>query len=166
MAGPATATSLGDVRFSPPLLDLTDRYALSQKWRTWKQRWEAYSAISDLTAKPDEYQIGMLISCASDETLTIVNALPYSNDGDRNKLSKVLKLLEEFCLAEENVMYERHTFYRRKQEEDESVESFITAIRTLARTCDFKENGVDFSEQMIRDRLVCGIKDDSVRQRL
>ena len=37
---------------------------------------------------------------------------------------------------------------------------------SLARTCDFRENGVDFSEQMIRDRLVCGIKDDSVRQRL
>ena len=79
--------------------------------------------------------------------------------------SEVLKLLQEFCLAEENVMYERHTFYRRKQEEDESLESFITSIRTLARTCDFKENGVDFSSQIIRDRLVCGRKDDSVRLR-
>ena len=95
-----------------------------------------------------------------------MNALPYSNSGNRNKPSEVLKLLEEFCLAQENVMYERHTFYRRKQEEDESVESFITSIRTLAGTCDFTENGVDFSEQMIRDRLVCRIKDDSVRQRL
>ena len=166
VVGPAAAAASGDVRFSPPLLDLTDRYTLPQKWRTWKQRWEAYSAISNLTAKPEEYQIGMLISCANDDTLTIVNALPYSNSGDRNKPSEVLKLLEEFCLAQENVMYERHTFYRRKQEEDESVESFITSIRTLARTCDFTENGVDFSEQMIRDRLVCGIKDDSVRQRL
>ena len=166
VVGPAAAAASGDVRFFPPLLDLTDRYTLPQKWRTWKQRWEAYSAISNLTAKPEEYQIGMLISCANDDTLTIVNALPYSNSGDRNKPSEVLKLLEEFCLAQENVMYERHTFYRRKQEEDESVESFITSIRTLARTCDFTENGVDFSEQMIRDRLVCGIKDDSVRQRL
>ena len=63
-------------------------------------------------------------------------------------------------------MYERHTFYQRQQEDNEPVESFITDLRTLARTCDFTEGGKDFTEQMIRDRLVCGIADDAVRHRL
>ena len=47
------------------------------------------------------YQVGMLISAASDQTLIVINALPYATSSDRQKLSKVIQLLEEFCLAGE-----------------------------------------------------------------
>ena len=115
---------------------------------------------------PEEYQVGMLISAASDQTLIVINALPYATSSDRQKLSKVIQLLEEFCLAGENILFERHNFYKRKQGEDEPIENFITAVRTLAQTCDFIQDGKDFSDQMVRDRLLCGIGDDNVRQRL
>ena len=42
----------------------------------------------------------------------------------------------------------------------------ITAVRTLAQACGFTQNGKDFSDQMVRDRLLCGICYDNVRQRL
>ena len=63
-------------------------------------------------------------------------------------------------------MFERHQFYQRRQKEGETVEHFITDLRTLARTFDFTEDGKDFANQMIRDRLVCGIRNDVVGQRL
>ena len=36
----------------------------------------------------------------------------------------------------------------------------------LARTCEFTEDGKDFTEQMVRDRLVCGVSENSVQQKL
>ena len=108
----------------------------------------------------------MLISAMDADTLRVVNTLPYAAEEDRQKLEKILELLETYCLQDETVMYERHTFYQCQQEDNEPVESFITDLRTLARTCDFTEGGKDFTEQMIRDRLVCGIADDAVRHRL
>ena len=34
------------------------------------------------------------------------------------------------------------------------------------RTCKFVKDSVDYSEEMVRDRIVCGIKDASLRQML
>ena len=149
----------------PPALDLSDCLSLPKTWRMFKQRWNAYAAISGLTNMPEEYQVGMFVSAASDETLVIIKALPYGTSAERQKPSKVIELLEEFCLAGENVLFERHTFYKRSQGEDEPIENFITAIRTLAQTCNFTQDRKDSSDQMVRDRLLCGICDDSVHQR-
>ena len=115
---------------------------------------------------PEEYQVGMLLSAVSDQTLIVINALPDATSGDRQKLSNVIKLLEKFCLAGESILFERHNFYKRKQREDQPIEHFITAVRTLAQTCDFTQGGTDFSDQMVRDRPLCGMCDDNVRQRL
>lgn len=38
----------------PPRLDLSvDRYAA---WRVWKQKWEDYSLLTDMGAKPAEFR--------------------------------------------------------------------------------------------------------------
>ena len=39
-------------------------------------------------------------------------------------------------------------------------------LRTLATTCEFVQDGKNFTEQMIRDRLVCGMTSAKVQQRL
>ena len=149
----------------PPRLELKDGLNPSI-WRVWFQRWNAFAAVSGLSMRSDEYQTGMLTSAVDDETLRIINMLPYASEEDRKKLSKTLELLEKYCLQDENVMFERHRFYERRQGEGETTEKFITDLRTLARTCNFVEDGKDFTDQMIRDRLVCGISNDAVRQRL
>ena len=138
---PPTVSMHASVSLKPPALDPSDRFSLAKTWRMWKQRWNVYAAVSGLLKMPEEYQVGMLISAALDQTLIVINALPYATSSDRQKLSKVIQLLEEFCLAGENILFERHNFYKRKQGEDEPIENFITAVRTLAQTCDFTQDG-------------------------
>ena len=62
--------------------------------------------------------------------------------------------------------YERFKFYSRKQAADEPVDKFISDLRTLARFCNFVEDGKNFSHHMIRDRVVCGVSDDALRRKL
>ena len=55
-----------------------------------------------------------------------------------------------------NVIYERYKFNNRSQEPHESVDAYATALHALAVTCEF---GV-LKEEMVRDHIVCGIRDN------
>ena len=60
------------------------------------------------------------------------------------------------------VIYERFKFYNRNQLPNESVSDFIAGIKHFARTCEFGEA----LNQMLRDRLVMGLRDESTQRAL
>ena len=60
-----------------------------------------------------------------------------------------------------NPIVARCKFYQRSQKPGETMEQFITDLRLLAQPCDFKENTGD---EMIRDRIMCGVESDLVRK--
>ena len=59
-------------------------------------------------------------------------------------------------------MYERHKFNIRNQEENESIDQYVTELRTLASTCEFE----NLKDGLIRDRIVCGIRNQTLKKRL
>ena len=60
------------------------------------------------------------------------------------------------------MIFERARFNMRVQTEGESVDNFITDLYTLAEFCDFS----DLPDELIRDRLVAGIRDKALSERL
>ena len=70
-------------------------------------------------------------------------------------------ILQSFYLSAENfiqrrnTIFERAKFNSRKQEVGESVDDFITDLHCLARCC-------NYGNQMIRDRIVVGIRDSKL----
>ena len=53
-------------------------------------------------------------------------------------------------------------FFSRNQDSGESIEQYVKALKNLASTCEFRV----LKESLIRDRIVFGIQDSSVRERL
>ncbi|KAL3182047.1 hypothetical protein MRX96_035302 [Rhipicephalus microplus] len=49
---------------------------------------------------------------------------------------------------------------QRKQQEGESIEKYISHLRRLAKNCNFG----DFPNWMLRDRIVCNIRDDDAHR--
>ena len=47
-----------------------------------------------------------------------------------------------------------------------ALSAFSAARRRVARTCKFVEQGKDFTEQMIRYRIVCGVTKKKLREKL
>ena len=164
----APASTLGSLQASvlPPPLRLEGESSRASTWRNWKQLWDAFSVLTDLKSKSNEYQASMLITCLGSEGLAIMNALPYATEADRKDATKILDLMEKHFLETENTMFERHKFYERRQSMGEQVDNYIAELRRLARTCNFVEDGKDFTNQMIRDRLICGISNGSIRRKL
>ena len=60
------------------------------------------------------------------------------------------------------IIFERFKFYSRNQENGESVANFVAAIKAKARTCDFGSH----LDDMLRDRLVMGLKDQDTQRAL
>ena len=63
---------------------------------------------------------------------------------------------------QKNTVYEGYVFLSRNQDSSESIDHCATALKHLASTCEFGA----FQELLIRDRIVFGIQDSSVREGL
>ena len=81
---------------------------------------------------------------------------------EKDKIEVLFKKLEEHCLAQQNVTMERYRFQMRCQRKDEMVSQFVTALKLLAAGCKFGE----LMNDMIKDRIVCGISSEHVKERL
>ena len=66
----------------------------------------------------------------------------------------ILEKMVNYCIGECNEIYERYVFNRRDQESNESVDAYVTALRKLAKTCNYGT----LADSLIRDRIVVGIK--------
>ena len=60
------------------------------------------------------------------------------------------------------MIYERARFNSHKQEKGEPVDSFITDLHALPEHCDYK----DLHDEMIRDRIVVGLRDAALSEKL
>lgn len=83
-------------------------------------------------------------------------------DEESTNYSKLTERFERYFIPRRNVIYERARFNLRSQMEHESVEEFITEVHRLAGTCDFGS----LKEELIRDRLVVGLRDKKLSERL
>ena len=81
---------------------------------------------------------------------------------DRKEYKKTIAKFDEFFSVRRNVIYERARFNRRSQLQSETAEEYIVELYRLAETCNYG----DLKDEMIRDRLVVGIRDVSLSQQL
>ena len=124
----------GHSSLKPPTLDLSvDRYAA---FKSWKEKWNDYVLISGLEAKEATYQAAMLRYTFSDETRQIYESLGLSED-ERKNSTIIIDKMETFARGIINETLERHKFFKRKQEEGETFDEFLTELRLLSKNCNF-----------------------------
>jgi len=78
------------------------------------------------------------------------------------KSGKVIEKFDDFFKVRRNVIFEWARFNRRSQMPGESVEQYIVELYNLAEHCNYG----NLTSEMIRDRLVVGIQDLSLSERL
>ncbi|XP_068670943.1 uncharacterized protein [Montipora foliosa] len=144
----------------PPRLEL--RGNLARNWKNWLQTWKAYETITGLHLKLQDYRVATFITCIGSEAIEIHGGLPFASEAEKGSIDKVLELWNNYCAGKTNTIYERYKFNNRSQEPGETIDAYATAVRTLADTCLFGS----LKEEMIRDRLVCGISDNVLRKKL
>nr|CAI5822632.1 unnamed protein product [Callosobruchus analis] len=134
---------------------------LASNWKLWRQKFDLYLIASGKSSKTDPVKIAILLNLLGDEGIRIYNTFEYAENEDKEKLSVVLEKFETHCSPTKNLVYEHFKFFKREQLPGETVDQFVTALRQLASTCDFKEKDI-----LIRDRIVLGVKDPRIQEKL
>ena len=102
-----------------------------------------------------------MLHTAGPEAQEINQTLVYANDDEKKDYNAVLGKLRAYCEPRKNVVFERHRFWSRDQLEHETIGQWTTELRTRAANCEFQE-----SDNMIRDKIVFGVRDRPVQEKL
>ena len=131
------------------------------EWPKWKRRFEQFRSASGLSSEEQERQVSTLLYTMGEEADDILTSTNITQE-HRKIYDRVVAKFDAFFQVRKNVIFERARFNRRSQNNDESVEQFITNLYQLAENCAYGE----MKEEMIRDRIVVGIRDTGLSQRL
>ena len=138
--------------FKPPgALNLNGN--LRENWRRWVQRFELFLTASGKVKETEKVQCAILLHLIGDEALEIYNTFTFSESEDRDKLSVLKKKFEDYVNPRKNTVFERYKFWECKQQEGETIDQFITELKTRSRSCEFG----DQTDSMVRDRIVFGV---------
>ena len=132
-----------------------------EEWRKWLTRFEQFRIASGLSTESGERQVSSLLYCMGVDAEDVLATTNISND-DKKDYSKVVRKFNEYFKVRKNTIFERANFNLTRQLADETVEQFITRLHQIADTCEFGE----MRSEMIRDRLVIGIRDQQLSERL
>ena len=81
---------------------------------------------------------------------------------DETSYADILKALGEHYCPKPSPIVQRHKFHTRHRLPGESVAVYIAQLRAIGEHCGFGEA----LNEMIRDRLVCGVNDRNIQRRL
>ncbi|RVE48416.1 hypothetical protein evm_006977 [Chilo suppressalis] len=90
------------------------------------------------------------------------DSLQQQTEPEKSDYEKVLTALKEYCLPKTNETINRHIFFARNQKQGENFIYYLSEIKKLALTCNFG----DLRDGLIRDKLINGIIDPKLRERL
>ena len=130
-------------------------------WPKWKRRFEQFRTLSGLAKDEEEKQVNTLLYCIGEDAEDRLNSTDISAD-DRKKYDVVLQKFVQFFDVRKNVIFERARFNQRSQLPGESTEHFITALYALVEGCNYGS----LKDEMIRDRIVVGIRDKALSERM
>ncbi|XP_036327169.1 uncharacterized protein LOC118739769 [Rhagoletis pomonella] len=135
---------------------------LSLAWNNWKNSFKIYMRAAGLEPQTDQQKVALLLHHIGPDSLLVFNSFNY--DIDTVGYDELLKSFNDYFVPKVNVVVERYRFFSRKQAEEETIEEFVTVLKNLSLSCEFKT----LREDLIRDIFVCGLSPrfKSVKERL
>jgi hypothetical protein len=69
---------------------------------------------------------------------------------------------EEYFVPSQNVTFERYMFFSHDQKQGVSFAQYLAELNTLTKVCEFE----NLKDSLVKDRIVCGILDNGLKERL
>ena len=127
-----------------PALEKFD-FSQPEEWPKWIRRFERFRQASGIASKTEESQVNTLVYSMGDKADDILHSFHLSEE-DQKRYDTVKEKFEHYFVKRRNVIFERAKFNKRRQEESESVDDFITALFCLAEHCGY----ADLHDEMVR----------------
>ena len=136
-------------------------FARPDDWSRWKRRFEQFRVASGLDSESGAKQVSMLLYCMGGEAEMVLTSVGVKKK-EKEEYEEVMRKLDKHFQVRRNVIFERARFNRRDQLDGETAEKYITELYSLVEHCDYGT----MTEEMLRDRLVVGIRDKMMSEKL
>ena len=150
------------VNIPPPRPLLMDNN-LSTNWKQWRKVWQRFEIATGIFKQEDLIRVATLLSVVGEDAAKVYDTFTWSDDENEQCIEDVLRQFDRYCQPRTQVIYERYKFNNRNQAVGESISAYITDLRTIAKNCAHEDITPD---EIIRDRLVLGLNDEKMRERL
>ena len=94
------------------------------------------------------------LTCLESDALDVYEGYKFDNDMDKDDIDIVITNFEEYCVGQRNERLERYNFNMRVQQEGKTVDAYVTALKTLSKTCNFGQ----LEDDLLKERIVIGIR--------
>ena len=147
--------------FKPPTAVDLKTGNVAETWRRWKRQFQIYFEACEHATKGTSTQCALLLHTAGPEAMEISETFTWAADEDKTDYKMWVAKFDNYCEPRKNVVFERYQFWSRNQMDDETCDTWVTELRKMAKRCEFVEE-----ETMLRDKVVFGIKDIALKERL
>ena len=132
-----------------------------ESWTQYAERLDQYFEANEI--KDGKKKRAILLSVCGSKTYGLIRDLLQPKKPGEAEVKEIYEALEHHFWPKPiaSVIVERFKFHSKSRQE-EAVAEFVAGLRRLSEQCQFGTT----LEDMLRDRLVCGINDDRIQRRL
>ena len=141
----------------PPFSPHGEPNLIAQKWTKWKSSFGYFLTATGV--RDDNRRKAMLLHLVGQDTQEVFDTLGVA---DGATYDQTLAALDEKFDVPRNVSYERSVFHNARQKEKESIEQYVTRLRTLSRYCEYG----NLIDEHIRDQVVATCTAGKLRKQL
>ena len=133
---------------------------IQRKLVTFVERLGFYFVANDVEG--DDKKRSILLSICGYQTFKLITSLLDAQVLETKSYSDLVKIVTDYYDPKPSIIVQRYKFNSRVRATEESIAMYVAALRQIAEYCDYK----DSLQDMLRDRLVCGVNHQSIQRRL
>lgn len=130
-----------------------------EDFESYTERLNAWLAVNDVTA---EQKANVFLAVVGAHTYKLLKSLVAPEKPSSKGFDELVAVLQRHYKPKPLIIAERFRFYKRHQQDGESVSAFSVALRQLSSSCEFGE----FLLEALRDQFVCGLSNQSIQRKL
>lgn len=134
---------------------------MSTNWKNWIQQFEWYAIATQLNKKAKEVQAATFMTTIGPDAIQVFNNFNLTPQ-QQTDVEIIKEKFKNYFIPKINLSFERYNFFKITQKEGETLDDFLNAIKTQAKTCEFE----GLHDSLLKDKIVFGVYSDQVREKL
>ena len=131
-----------------------------EEWPQYVERIEHFFVANGITT--GDKKRATFLSLIGPSTYKLVRSLVAPTKPGEKSYTDLVEALSNHFSPTPSETVQRFKFHSRRRKPEESIATYVSELRLLAQFCNFGTT----LEQMLRDRLVCGVNNDRIQLKL
>ena len=129
-------------------------------WQAYAERLEHFILANEIDSEAKKRAV--LLSSMGVKPYKLLSNLVAPRKAGECSYTEIVDVLKNHHNPRPSTIVQRFTFNTRVRGASESIRTFVAELKKLSEFCEYN----DSLEEMLRDRLVCGINNRGIQQRL